>query len=212
MGFSIRLCIGSRNKDIQKELFLVGVYSVTLWAGQKTQLLIPLDKNVIWTNKLWTAVYLRETFRDKKTHNWIFPQSLADVFVSKSLQAVIPTWKASTSCLLMSVTTKDRDPGTSMSWPHARGKCIHPQPAPQCQLHSLDLINILNKQNKHSIRSSCSLSLRMEVIKFRASKDSCLAQKEGKDAKIMTTCTHKERKVFYTWYIMLPHLQENQLK
>ena len=109
---------------------------------------------------------LRETLRDQKTHNWIFPQSLADVFVSILLQAVIPTWKASVSCLLLSLTAKDREPGTSVSWPHAPGKCIHPQPTLWCQLHSLDLITILSptlwatEQNKHI---KCTRSVRKEV-------------------------------------------------
>lgn len=113
----------------------------------------------------------RETLRDHKPHNWIFPQRIADVFVSILLQAVIPTWKASANCLLLSLTAKDREPSTSMSWPHAPGKCIHPQPTPWCQLHSLDLITMLNptlllwasEQNKHV---KCTCRVRKEVANF----------------------------------------------
>lgn len=136
---------------------------------------------------------LRETLRDRKTHNWIFPHSLADVFVSVLLQAVIPTWKASVSCLLLSLTAKDREPGTSVSWPHAPGKCIHPQPTLWCQLHSLDLITIFSptlwatEQNKHI---KCTCSVRKEVDDSRLP---CVLQittafysKEGKTAERMT--------------------------
>lgn len=74
---------------------------------------------------------LRETLRDQDTHNWVFPQSLADVFfffVSILLQAVIPTWKASAGCLLLSLTWKDRETPNVSVMTH-RSRRVYPPTA-----------------------------------------------------------------------------------
>lgn len=74
---------------------------------------------------------LRETLRDQDTRNWVFPQSLADVFflfVSILLQAVIPTWKASAGCLLLSLTRKDREPPNVSVMTH-RSRRVYPPTA-----------------------------------------------------------------------------------
>lgn len=46
---------------------------MTLWAGLKTQLFLSLDKNVIWTNKLWAAVYFKRNIKGPKNSQLNFP-------------------------------------------------------------------------------------------------------------------------------------------
>lgn len=144
-----RLCVwglnNCRDKKLERELFLVERPRGRAWKHSCSFL---WDENVIWTNKLWRAVDFKWNMKGKKNSQFNFPTKSrrrffpGGFFVSILLQAVIPTWKASASCLLLSLTAKDREPGASVPRPHAPGKCIHPQLTPQRQLHRL--INTFN--------------------------------------------------------------------
>lgn len=127
-------------------IFLVGVYWVTLWEGLKTQLL--------WTKKMLSELTkfgqqftLRATLRDSETHDWIFPQSRF-FFVSISLQAVIPTWKAGTNSASAchspwrtgSPVRRSHDPPSPQP---PRSRRVYPPTSDWCHLHSLDLITPL---------------------------------------------------------------------
>lgn len=134
-------------RNFQMALFLVSVYWVTPRAGLKTQLLFSSEeeeeKNVIWTNKLWAAVYLERNIKgaEKKSSQLNFPTKSLRLF-RFNIAASCDSHVKGISELLLPVTHRrgEREPGTSVSRPHAPGECVLPQPAPQCQLHSLDLI------------------------------------------------------------------------
>lgn len=117
---------------------------MTLRAGSKTQLLISLDKNVIWTNKLWTAVYFKRNIKGPKNSQLNFPTKSHRRFC----------FNIAASCDSHVKGISELPPPVTHCWgqrawyvkvvtPRSR-RVYPPTTTPQCQLHSLDLITKLN--------------------------------------------------------------------
>lgn len=131
---------------------------MTLWEGLKTQLHWTKKKNVIWTNKVWTAVYFKRNIKGLRNSQLNFPTK--SFFVSISLQAVIPTWKAAarsaSSC--HSPWRTGRPVRRCHDPPPPRSRQVYPPTSGWCQLHSLDPIAVLLLTlwaATHNCRSSC---------------------------------------------------------